>query len=541
MSKTITRLGTVLIAASFAGAALAQAQRPGGATAAVPHVSAPAPHFSAPAPHFSAPAPHINAAPHISAAPHFNAAPHVSAAPHISAPRASVQAFAPRGRTVTPHFAPRPNLAGRNVARSTARARSVTRSTAHNAIGRNLSRDRGAVARSTGRSAPGARALARTNGRPATNNRPSTNNRLGNANRLGTGTRQVTANGRPRLSGAQLATLSRPLGARNRNFRDRDRFFADRRRFHRGGFIGWFGPVFWPYAYDDFYDYAFWPQEYDDYAFWPAAYDDLFASVFWNPGTEDIYASVGAPEGRRGARGAASVDQVYRTAAASCRAGDPGLAQWPVEEIAQVVRPTSDQQKLLDDLKAASARAVKLLQTACPATQPSTPPGRLDAIAARLNVMLQALDTVRPALATFYDSLSDEQKARFNAIGQQQDATAANGATAKSETRVCSDQAPGGLTAEGIDRIKQEVRPNNRQGANLDALRDAATKAVEEMRAACPSQTPITPVARLDAMSKHLHAMLDAVNTMRPALAKFYDSLSDEQKAHFNIMGPQQG
>jgi hypothetical protein len=527
MSKSVMRLGTALVAASVAcvGAALAQAHRPGGAPAAVPHVSAPAPHFSAPAPP-------INAAPHIVAAPHFNAAPRVSAAPRIGAPHASVRTFAPRGRAVTPQFAARSNLVGRNVARQT-----FTRSTAHNTIGRNLSRGRGAVARSTGRSATGARALARTNGRPGTNNR------LGNAKRLGTGTRQDTANGRTRLSGAQLATLSRPLGARNRNFRDRDRFFADRRRFHRGGFIGWFGPVFWPYAYDDFYDYAFWPREYDDYAFWPSAYDDLFASVFWNPGTEDIYASVGAPEGRRGrgARAAASVDQVYRTATASCRAGDPGLAQWPVEEIAQVVRPTSDQQKLLDDLKAASAQAVKLLQTACPATQPSTPPGRLDAIAARLNVMMQALDTVRPALATFYDSLNDEQKARFNAIGQQQGATAANGATAKSEARVCSDQPPGGLTAEGIDRIKLEVRPNNRQGADLDALRDAATKAVEELRAACPSQTPITPVARLDAMSKHLHAMLDAVNTMRPALAKFYDSLSDEQKAHFNIMGPQQG
>ena len=130
--------------------------------------------------------------------------------------------------------------------------------------------------------------------------------------------------------------------------------------------------------------------------------------------------------------------------------------------------------------------------------------------------MMQALDIVRPALATFYDSLGDEQKARFNAIGQQQGATAANGATAKSDTRVCSDQP-------------------------LDALRDASAKAVEELRAACPSQTPITPVARLDAMSKHLHAMLDAVNTLRPALAKFYDSLSDEQKAHFNSMGPQQG
>jgi hypothetical protein len=32
----------------------------------------------------------------------------------------------------------------------------------------------------------------------------------------------------------------------------------------------------------------------------------------------------------------------------------------------------------------------------------------------RLNAMLQAVDIVQPALAQFYNSLSDEQKARFN-------------------------------------------------------------------------------------------------------------------------------
>jgi hypothetical protein len=30
--------------------------------------------------------------------------------------------------------------------------------------------------------------------------------------------------------------------------------------------------------------------------------------------------------------------------------------------------------------------------------------------------MLQALDAVQPALAKFYDSLDDEQKARFNRL-----------------------------------------------------------------------------------------------------------------------------
>jgi hypothetical protein len=292
------------------------------------------------------------------------------------------------------------------------------------------------------------------------------------------------------------------------------------------------------------FDYAFYPHEYDDYGFWATAYDDLLAGVFWSPGSEDIYASTGAPQGRRG-RGhgrARNVDQAYRAAAATCRAGEPGLTQWPIEEIAQVVQPTADQQKLLDELKAASERASKALQAACPNDRPSTPIGRLDAIANRLDAMLQAVDIVRPALDKFFASLSDEQKARFNALGQDQ-ASAGDraGTTAKNQARLCGDKAPGGLTAPAIDRIKREVRPNSVQLAALDELRDAAAKAADELRDACPTQTPITPPARLDAMRTHLQAMLDAVNTVRPALARFYASLNDEQKAHFNSLRPQQG
>jgi len=36
---------------------------------------------------------------------------------------------------------------------------------------------------------------------------------------------------------------------------------------------------------------------------------------------------------------------------------------------------------------------------------------------ARLRAALRALDTVQPALERFYNSLSDEQKARFNQLG----------------------------------------------------------------------------------------------------------------------------
>jgi len=37
--------------------------------------------------------------------------------------------------------------------------------------------------------------------------------------------------------------------------------------------------------------------------------------------------------------------------------------------------------------------------------------------------MIQAADIVRPALESFYASLNDEQKARFNGMGQPQGQT----------------------------------------------------------------------------------------------------------------------
>jgi hypothetical protein len=520
MAKIPTRLAMVLVAAACGGApALAQ---PRGVAAA------PAPHITAPAvPHVSAPAPHI------AVSPRFNPAPHI--APHAATPRFSTRApsvhqFTPRGH----------GLAGRGFARHTVRGPALsrhalapsTRSASRKLPGRDLTRR---ATRTTGRSTARERALAK-------NKLPT-----GNPSRVGNDRTRVAEPknrpraaapaGRNRLSRAQFAALSHPLGERNRNDSDRHRWFHERRRFRHGGFVGWFGPVFWPYAYDDFFDYAFWPYEYDDYGFWAYAYDDVFDDVFFTPGTEDVYASVGGGYGNVGRSGGRAERrqgrEVSRGAAELCRT-DPGLTRWPIDQIAQAVEPTRQQQQLLDDLKSASERAAKLLQTACPAHPPSTPLGRIDAMDKRLGAMLQALDVVRPALAKFYDSLSDEQKARFNAMGRQQSAGGKD--TANDEARLCRTQAPAGLTDEAMNRIEQEVRPEDRQKGDLDGLRDAAAKAADILHDACPSQTPLTPVARLDAMANHVKAMLDAINTVRPALARFYDTLSDEQKAHFNVM-----
>jgi len=75
------------------------------------------------------------------------------------------------------------------------------------------------------------------------------------------------------------------------------------------------------------------------------------------------------------------------------------------------------QNSALQRLEQASAKASDILKASCSTGQSLTPPGRLSAMVQRLQGMLQAIDTVQPALQEFYSSLSDEQKARFDRLG----------------------------------------------------------------------------------------------------------------------------
>ena len=309
----------------------------------------------------------------------------------------------------------------------------------------------------------------------------------------------------------------------------------------RGGLVlGWFGPLFWPYAHYDLFDYVYWPYAYDD--FWPYAYDDVYYGIY---GPYAYYDPYGVP-GRSGrgvsyrrygvssGRYAATTNGPGRRAAEVCSNQAPELTDWPIERISEVVQPTDAQRPALDELKAASAKAIEMLQSACPQDLPSIPTGRLAAMESRLQVMLAAVQTVRPALERFYKSLSDEQKARFNAIAPAGDADAA-GKDRRDLTKFCDERSPG-VTDLPIDRIGQAVQPTPVQRAALDELKDASVKAAEGLKVNCPTYQTLTPTGRVEAMEKRLDATLGAVKTVQPALAKFYNSLSDEQKARFNSL-----
>jgi LTXXQ motif family protein len=102
---------------------------------------------------------------------------------------------------------------------------------------------------------------------------------------------------------------------------------------------------------------------------------------------------------------------------AMCNPRAAGLAEWRAETIERAVRPTDAQRAAFNELKAASAKAAEVIAAACPRDFPETSTARLEVMEKRLDAMLQAVKTVRPAFDAFYATLTDEQKAELNKAG----------------------------------------------------------------------------------------------------------------------------
>jgi hypothetical protein len=104
-------------------------------------------------------------------------------------------------------------------------------------------------------------------------------------------------------------------------------------------------------------------------------------------------------------------------------------------------------------------------------------------------------------------------------------------------SRLCSPGAAG-FAEWRIARIEQAIQPTEAQRTKLDEFKQASLKAAEIIRAACPSEFPVTPTAMMALMEKRTEAMLLAIKTMRPALDAFYESLDEKQKTQLSAAGP---
>jgi hypothetical protein len=293
--------------------------------------------------------------------------------------------------------------------------------------------------------------------------------------------------------------------------------------------LGWIGPLFWPYAYGDVFYSALWPYQYG------------YVDPVWAYGYNDIYEGIFAPYSYvdyvRGPQAQARMTALSQQMSEACINEATEVTNWPTDQIQQVVQPDDAQGGLLNDLTSAIAQASEVIKSQCPTNIAFTPLERLAQMEARLQALLQAVNVVSPALSRFYDSLSAEQKARFNAMGapegnetaDEQSTSAANAQTS------CG----GNVLAWPTDQINQTIRPTAAQAAKAQLLQSAAAQAAEVIKAACPTEAPSTPPARLAAVGYRVQAMLEAVQTVKPPVRDFYASLDDEQQARFNTLGAQ--
>jgi hypothetical protein len=284
----------------------------------------------------------------------------------------------------------------------------------------------------------------------------------------------------------------------------------------------WAGPVFWPYAFDDLAAYAYGSRGAAE-RLWTYGYPNIFAAVF-AAGAQRTGAE-GDTRGRTRLAAAGVSDAGGSAGIGPACGSDTAANRFPAAEIREAVEPNEAQLPLLAKLEAATKVAIERMNALCPVGELTNPVARVDAVEGRLRALRQAANIIHAPLDNFYASLSDEQKARLNAL-----TTATTAAT-----KVCGEraaQAPVWPTPE-IERV---LRPSDEQRPALEGLRLVMAHAAETLKATCPEDPPQTPPGRLAAAEARLHAMWYAVKTLQPALNGAYGVLSDEQKAQFGAI-----
>ena len=150
----------------------------------------------------------------------------------------------------------------------------------------------------------------------------------------------------------------------------------------------------------------------------------------------------------------------------------------------------------------------------------------------RLAAMQQAVAVMRGPFERLYDLLSDEQIQRLEntaAMPEGKDMPSMD------VVQLCSGESD--LTTVPQDKIAQALRLTNEPRLHLKALEEASRRAGENLRTACPTDTPKSVAARLEVAQKRSAALIQAIETIRPAMAAFYGSW-DQQKAALNALGP---
>ena len=289
---------------------------------------------------------------------------------------------------------------------------------------------------------------------------------------------------------------------------------------HGDSGYGWVGPLFWPFAFDDIYDYTVFG---DGAGFWGYGYKDIYAGLFAPYGQEELASyRLDGSSGHRQRRNV-SLQEL-------CGEAVNEIAGRTVGQMQQTIQPNDAQREALGDLAKASSQAAYIIRESCPAQAPLTAPDRLTAMQDRIEAMITATSLLRAPFAKLYDLLDEEQKARLDARAASRKPSAASGAA-------CDAEASAGLQWPASD-IEAGLHPDHRQSVALEVLQTTSARAVDILNRACPPADALTPSARFSAASRRLIAMLQAVRQVKAALQDCLATLSEGQKAQLEAIGP---
>ena len=108
--------------------------------------------------------------------------------------------------------------------------------------------------------------------------------------------------------------------------------------------------------------------------------------------------------------------------------------------------------------------------------------------------------------------------------------------------RICFSQDA--IAPRLIERFERTTQPKAEQRTEFEALKAAATKAEQTLKAACPTdaeRADRTPTARMARAEKHAVAMAEAIKTVRPAFDAYYAKLDDTQRDRVRWAGAMWG
>jgi hypothetical protein len=246
---------------------------------------------------------------------------------------------------------------------------------------------------------------------------------------------------------------------------------------------------------------------------------------------------------------AAAIDAMVQ----ECREQAADLKGMPLDFVGQAVQLHDDQGSQLEQVRSAGRAAAEALDANCPKDVGAQLSKKIAVLDHALQVMADSLNSLHPALASFYNSLGDEQKAKLVALtlsieqlsALQQRLLRKQPATddqfAAEQKSKCL-QWEGRLTTWPVRQIETATALSNSQRASLYELTAAIYRSASDLAQTCPAANPLTPLGRVELREHQLRALQQDIKAIEPYAAAFENALSgDQRKGLYTAIGVSTG